>query len=121
MAMMMKNVKAYAKIEKEDPNEMIHRRAQFLIHKILQQADTETLRQQHRRSILVKTSSFRVVGIRKKIGKKLRQLRKLRKSCGMANKHGDLMPRFLNSLRRYFLCSSPRSVSDLPPLFAIHV
>ncbi|CAH2078327.1 unnamed protein product [Thlaspi arvense] len=115
---MKKNPNEYTKIEKEDPNEMIHRRAQFLIHKILQRADTETLRQQRKRSMLIKTSSFRVVGIRMKIGKKLR---KLRKSCVMANKHGDLLPCFLKSLRRYFFCSSPRNVSDLPPLFALRV
>lgn len=108
----------YAMLEKEDPSEMIHRRAQFLIQKILQRADTETLRRQQKRSILIRTSSFRVVGMRVKIGKKLR---KLRKSCVVANKYSDLMPRFLKSLRRYFLCSSSRNVSDLPPLFAIHV
>ncbi|EOA18828.1 hypothetical protein CARUB_v10007442mg [Capsella rubella] len=117
---MMKSQNQYTKIEKEDIHEIIHRRAQFLIHKILQRADTETLRQQQKRnSTIVKTSAFRVVGIRMKIGKKLR---KLRRSCAMANKHGDLMPRFLKSLRRYFFCSSPpRNVSDLPPLFALHV
>ena len=115
---MMKMPNEYAKLEKEDPSEMIHRRAQFLIQKILQRADTETLRRQQKRSILIRTSSFRVVGMRVKIGKKLR---KLRKSCVVANKYSDLMPRFLKSLRRYFLCSSSRNVSDLPPLFAIHV
>lgn len=118
MAVMIKNPNDYAKIEKEDPNEIIHRRAQFLIHKILQRADTETLRQQHKKTSTTKTSSFRVVGIRMKIGKKLR---KLRKSCVMGNKHGDLLPRVVKSLRRYFFCSSSRNVSDLPPLFALHV
>ncbi|CAH8275797.1 unnamed protein product [Arabidopsis lyrata] len=77
MAMIM-NPKQYSKIEKEDPNEIIHKRAQFLIHKILQRADTETLRQRQKRNTMIKTLSFRVVGIRMKIGKKLR---KLRKSC----------------------------------------
>ncbi|XP_010434106.1 PREDICTED: uncharacterized protein LOC104718130 [Camelina sativa] len=116
---MMKNPNQYTKIEKEDPNEIIHRRAQFLIHKILQRADTETLRHVQKRNTTMKTPSFRVVGIRMKIGKKLR---KLRKSCVMANKHGDLMPRLLKSLRRYFFCSSPpRNVSDLQPLFALCV
>ncbi|XP_010448970.1 PREDICTED: uncharacterized protein LOC104731335 [Camelina sativa] len=117
---MMKIPNQYTKVEKEDPNEIIHRRAQFLIHKILERADTETLRhQQKRNTITIKISSFRVVGIRMKIGKKLR---KLRKSCVMANKHGDLMPRLLKSLRRCFFCSSPpRDVSDLQPLFALHV
>ncbi|KAL1201768.1 hypothetical protein V5N11_006308 [Cardamine amara subsp. amara] len=67
---------------------------------------------------MIKMSSFRVVGIRMKIGKKLR---KLGKSCVMAAKHSDLMPRILKSLRRYFFCSSPRNVSDLPHLFALHV
>ncbi|CAH8345535.1 unnamed protein product [Eruca vesicaria subsp. sativa] len=115
---MMKIPNEYAKLEKEDPSEMIHRRAQFLIQKILKQSDTETLRRQQKRTILIRTSSFRVVGMRKKIGKKLR---KLRRTCVMANRYSDLMPRFFKSLRRYFLCSSSRNVSDLPPLFAIHV
>ncbi|CAH8390885.1 unnamed protein product [Eruca vesicaria subsp. sativa] len=92
---MMKIPNEYAKIEKDDPNEMIHRSAQFLIQKIFQRADTDTLRHQRKRTLLMKTSSFRVVGIRMKIGKKLR---KLRKSCVRANNHGDLMPRFLKSL-----------------------
>ncbi|KAJ0239480.1 Uncharacterized protein HA466_0231100 [Hirschfeldia incana] len=115
---MMKIPNEYAKIEKEDPSEMVHRRAQFLIEKILRRADSETLRRQQKRSILIRTTSFRVVGMRMKIGKKLR---KLRKSCVIVNKYSDLMPRFVKSLRRYFLCSSSRNVSDLPPLFAIHV
>ncbi|KAG7546637.1 hypothetical protein ISN44_As12g019730, partial [Arabidopsis suecica] len=79
MAMMM-NPNQYKKIDKEDTNEIIHRRAQFLIHKILQRADRETLRQQQKRTTTIKTLSFRVAGIRMKIGKKLR---KLRKSCVM--------------------------------------
>ncbi|CAD5328664.1 hypothetical protein ISN44_As04g022470 [Arabidopsis suecica] len=115
---MMKNPNQYTKIEKEDLNEIIHRRAQFLIHKILQRADIETLRQQQKRNTTIKLLSFRVVGIRMKIGKKLR---KLRKSCVMVDKNGDLIPRVLKSLRRYFFCSSPRNDSNLPPLFALHV
>ncbi|CAA0396066.1 unnamed protein product [Arabidopsis thaliana] len=115
---MMKNPNQYSKIEKEDLNEIIHRRAQFLIHKILQRADIETLRQQQKRNTTIKLLSFRVVGIRMKIGKKLR---KLRKSCVMVDKNGDLIPRVLKSLRRYFFCSSSRNDSNLPPLFALHV
>lgn len=116
---MMKIPNEYTKIEKEDPNEMIHRRAQLLIHKILQRSDTEISRQKQKRTTTVKRPSFRVVGIRMKIGKKLR---KLRKSCVMPEKqHGALMRRVLKSLKRYFLCSSSRNVSDLPPLFALGV
>ncbi|VVB12145.1 unnamed protein product [Arabis nemorensis] len=117
--MMMKNPNKYSKIEKEYPNEMVHRRAQFLIHKILQRADTESLRQQQKRTTTIKMSSFKVVGIKMKIGKKLR---KLRKSCVMANKHGDdLLLRVVKSLKRYFFCSSSQNVSDVPPRFTLHV
>ncbi|CAA7048572.1 unnamed protein product [Microthlaspi erraticum] len=115
---MMKIPNEYTKIAKEDPTEIIHRRAQLLIHKILQRSDPDISRQKQKRTSTVKTPLFRVVGIRMKIGKKLR---KLRKGCVMADKqHGDLVQRVLKSLKRYFLCSSSRNVSDLP-LFALHV
>ncbi|KAI5656801.1 hypothetical protein M9H77_25594 [Catharanthus roseus] len=57
----------YLKMEMEDPEELKHRRAQFLIYKALQQADSI-----RRPSWLkVKTNKFKV-----KIGKRLKRLRK---------------------------------------------
>ncbi|RID70741.1 hypothetical protein BRARA_C02737 [Brassica rapa] len=61
------NPYVYTKMEKEDPQELIHRRAQFIIQKVLERADNRT-RQQHQR----KRSSgpliiIRVAGIRMRI------------------------------------------------------
>ncbi|KAJ9128993.1 hypothetical protein P3X46_034247 [Hevea brasiliensis] len=57
----------YSKLDKEDPEEMIHRRAQFLIYKALQQADS-----------IGKPSFLRIrlCRLKVKIGKKLKKLRK---------------------------------------------
>ncbi|XP_056861978.1 uncharacterized protein LOC108844865 [Raphanus sativus] len=107
----------YTKIEKEDPQELIHRRAQFLIHKVLERADNKT-RQQHQR----KRSSgpliiIRVAGIRMRIGKKLRKLRK-NNSCVCKN----LVSRLIKSVKRFLSSSSSsRTISDLPPLFSLQV
>ncbi|CAF1702547.1 hypothetical protein Bca4012_003250 [Brassica carinata] len=111
------NPYVYTKMEKEDPQELIHRRAQFLIQKVLERADNRT-RQQHQR----KRSSgpliiIRVTGIRMRIGKKLRKLRK-NNSCLCKN----LISRFIKSFKRFLSSSSSsRTISDLPPLFSLQV
>ncbi|XP_010455775.1 PREDICTED: uncharacterized protein LOC104737325 [Camelina sativa] len=122
MALMVKNRPyEYTKMENEDPQELIHRRAQFLIQKVLERADNKTRQQQQRRRSSGPLIMIRVVGIRMRIGKKLRKLRK-NNSCVCNN----LISRFLKSFKR-FLCSSSssssssRTISDLPPLFSIQV
>ncbi|KAJ7967682.1 Rhodanese-like domain-containing protein [Quillaja saponaria] len=58
---------AYSKMDMEDPEEKIHRRAQFLIYKVLEQADSR-----RKPSFLgIKVSKLKV-----KIGKRLKRLRK---------------------------------------------
>ncbi|KAJ6397103.1 hypothetical protein OIU77_022027 [Salix suchowensis] len=58
----------YLKLDKEDPEEVMHRRAQFLIYKALQQADSPRRRPSFLR---VRLRSLKI-----KIGKKLKKLRK---------------------------------------------
>lgn len=121
MALMVKNSPyEYTKMEKEDPQELIHRRAQFLIQKVLERADSKTRQHQQRRRSSGPLIMIRVVGIRMRIGKKLRKLRKTN-TCICNN----LITRFLKSFKR-FLCSSSsssssRTISDLPPLFSLQV
>nr|AFK36763.1 unknown [Lotus japonicus] len=58
---------SYAKMDKEDPIELIHRRAQFLIHKLLEKADFR-----RKPSCL----RIRIFKLKVKIGNRLRRLRK---------------------------------------------
>ncbi|KAJ9136334.1 hypothetical protein P3X46_033425 [Hevea brasiliensis] len=57
----------YSKLDKEDPEDIIHRRAQFLIYKALQHADSR-----RKPSFL----RIRLCRLKVKIGKKLKKLRK---------------------------------------------
>ncbi|XVF26027.1 hypothetical protein REPUB_Repub13aG0264700 [Reevesia pubescens] len=57
----------YSKVDKEDPEEIIHRRAQFLIYKVLEQADTR------RKSSFLR---IRLCRLKVKIGRRLKKLRK---------------------------------------------
>ena len=113
MALMVKNSPyEYTKMEKEDPQE--------LIQKVLERADSKTRQHQQRRRSSGPLIMIRVVGIRMRIGKKLRKLRKTN-TCICNN----LITRFLKSFKR-FLCSSSsssssRTISDLPPLFSLQV
>ncbi|KAK2447816.1 hypothetical protein QL285_007142 [Trifolium repens] len=58
---------SYSKMDKEDPQELIHRRAQFLIYKVLEQANSR------RKSSCLR---IRISKLKVKIGNKLRRLRK---------------------------------------------
>ncbi|PIM98958.1 hypothetical protein CDL12_28550 [Handroanthus impetiginosus] len=58
---------SYTKIQFEDPDEIQHRRAQFLIYKVLQKADTRS------RPSWLRVKVFK---LKIKIGKKLKKLRK---------------------------------------------
>lgn len=58
---------SYAKLNKEDPEEMQHLKASFLIHKMLEEAEA-----QQRRS---NSARLRVFRVKRKIGVRLRRLR----------------------------------------------
>ncbi|XP_077242189.1 uncharacterized protein LOC143882609 [Tasmannia lanceolata] len=58
---------SYTKIEDEDPDELNHRRAQFLINKILEKADSR--RKQPRLRV-------RICKLKIKIGKRIKKLRR---------------------------------------------
>ncbi|GMI91475.1 hypothetical protein like AT1G11655 [Hibiscus trionum] len=57
----------YSKVDKEDPEELIHRRAQFLIYKVMEQADCR------RKPSFVR---IRLCRLKVKIGRRLKKLRK---------------------------------------------
>ncbi|KAL8103962.1 hypothetical protein AgCh_028253 [Apium graveolens] len=58
----------YSKMEMEDPEELQHRRARFLIHKVLQQAATKTRKPSYLR--------VRIRRLKIKIGKTMKNLNK---------------------------------------------
>ena len=58
---------AYSKVDKEDPEEIIHQRAQFLINKVLEQADSR------RKSSFLR---IRLCRLKVKIGRRLKKIRK---------------------------------------------
>lgn len=62
---------AYTKLELEDPEEIKHRRAQFLIYKVLQQAADSSPRRRKRSWLRLRMFSLKV-----RIGKRLKKLRK---------------------------------------------
>ncbi|PSR98423.1 Rhodanese-like domain-containing protein [Actinidia chinensis var. chinensis] len=70
---------AYSKMAKEDPEEVKHRKAQFLIYKVLEKADSQT-----RPSCL----GVRVSTLRIKVGKRLKRLRKSMLLIMFAAKNG---------------------------------
>ncbi|KAI3440142.1 uncharacterized protein J3R85_003749 [Psidium guajava] len=61
---------AYSKMEKEDPEEVSHRRAQFLIYKALETADGES--RTRRPSFL----RIRFCRLKMRVGKRLKKMRK---------------------------------------------
>ncbi|KAE8670594.1 Detected protein of confused Function [Hibiscus syriacus] len=63
----LKSSYSYSKVNKEDPDEIIHRRAQFLINKVLEQADSR------RKPSFIR---IRLSRLKLKIGRKLKKLRK---------------------------------------------
>ncbi|KAK1375140.1 hypothetical protein POM88_031333 [Heracleum sosnowskyi] len=75
---------AYTKMEMEDPEEVKHRRAQFLIYKLLQQAADSSPRRRKRSWLRIRMFRLKV-----KIGKRLKKLRKgLVLSVGAAKASG---------------------------------
>ncbi|KAJ4703141.1 Rhodanese-like domain-containing protein [Melia azedarach] len=67
MTLLRSNQHAYSKIDKEDPEEVRSRRAQFLIYKVLDRVDSR-----RKPSFL----RIRLCRLKVKIGKRLKKLRK---------------------------------------------
>nr|GME10938.1 Rhodanese-like domain-containing protein [Ipomoea batatas] len=106
----------YAKMEAEDPEETSHRRAQFLIYKSLQKADSLT---QRRRSPSSSCLKLRVFRLKIRIGRRLKRLRKsISLTLSAAAKGGVVCRQVslqLKSWRRFLRGSS----AVVPPLLNI--
>lgn len=102
---------SYSKMEKEEPEERIHRRAQFLIYKVLDQVEADYSRR--RQSWL----RLRISKLKVKIGTRLRRFRKKLLSGASAPKSG--FHAHLKAWRR-LLCRATQPITfttTLPPLF----
>ncbi|CAK8531080.1 unnamed protein product [Lathyrus sativus] len=86
---------SYSKMDKEDPEEILHRRAQFLIYKVLEQANAR----RKQSCLRIKISKLKV-----KIGKRLKRLRKRIMSSVVATRvsiHGHVVSH-LKTWKRLF-------------------
>ncbi|KAK3012034.1 hypothetical protein RJ639_011365 [Escallonia herrerae] len=100
---------AYSKLEIEDPEEFKHRRAQFLIYKALQQADSR------RRPSWLRV---RICKLKVKIGKRMKKLRTtvfLAMSAAKGGVHKQVVGQ-LKTLRRLFQIRE--ALVTLPPMFS---
>ncbi|XVE51124.1 hypothetical protein DITRI_Ditri02bG0013600 [Diplodiscus trichospermus] len=79
MAVLIRRSCGYSKVDKEDPEEITHRRAQFLIYKVLEQANTR-----RKPSFL----RIRLCRLKVKIGRRLKKLRKSAVVCISAARIG---------------------------------
>ncbi|KAG6754558.1 hypothetical protein POTOM_040347 [Populus tomentosa] len=98
----------YSKLDKEDPEELMHRRAQFLIYKALQQADSSRRRPSSWR--------IRLRRLKIKIGKKLKKLRK-----GMLLSISAARVRVYRKVTRHWkrLFGNGEAIARLPPMLAL--
>ncbi|KAI4298674.1 hypothetical protein L6164_032206 [Bauhinia variegata] len=100
---------AYSKMDKEDPEELIHRRAQFLIYKALEKADSR-----RKPSYL----RIRISKLKVKIGNRLRRIKKKvlsGVSSARVGFHGQVMGQ-LKTWKRMF-GRGRQTIISLPPLF----
>ncbi|CAH8313210.1 unnamed protein product [Eruca vesicaria subsp. sativa] len=118
MSLMVKN-NPYenTKMDKADPQELIHRRAEFLIQEVLERAGHKTRQQQQKKRSSGPLIMIRVVGIKMTIGKKL--IRKMKKNN--SSDCSNFISRFLKRFLLTCSSSSSRTISDLPPLFTLQV
>ncbi|XP_011037773.1 PREDICTED: uncharacterized protein LOC105134895 [Populus euphratica] len=98
----------YSKLGKEDPEEVMHRRAQFLIYKALQQADSPRRRPSLR---------LRLCRLKIKIGKKLKKLRK-----GMLLSISVARVRVYEKVKSQWkrLFGDGQAIASLPPMLALN-
>ncbi|KAK4755069.1 hypothetical protein SAY87_008826 [Trapa incisa] len=104
-------IQAYSKIDKEDPEEAMHRRARFLIHKVMEEAD----RMVGSRRITSSSSSrpcflmgMRLSKVKLRIGNRLRGMKRRMLSTISAARGGTL--RQLRACRRLFVARLPRAL-----------
>ncbi|XP_021294516.1 uncharacterized protein LOC110424292 [Herrania umbratica] len=99
---------AYSKVDKEDPEEIIHRRARFLIYKVLEQADSR-----RKPSIL----RIRLCRLKVKIGRRLKKCALVTVSAARAGVYKQAIDQ-LKTWRRLF-SRGGGTISSLPrPLLA---
>ncbi|OMO76765.1 hypothetical protein CCACVL1_15428 [Corchorus capsularis] len=101
---------SYSKIDKEDPEDIIHRRAQFLIYKVMQQADSR------RKPSFMR---IRLCRLKVKIGRRLKKLRKSAFVCISAARVG-VYKQLINQLKtwRRLFSRGDGTIATLPrPLF----
>ncbi|KAK6932319.1 hypothetical protein RJ641_001943 [Dillenia turbinata] len=108
---LLKKPYGYTKMEMEDPEDVMHRRAQFLIYKVLEQADMR------RRP---STLRVRICGLKVKIGKRLKRLRKsMPSSLSMAKLSVYRQARRQLKAWKAILGGGARAtLACLPPLFS---
>ncbi|GLU23296.1 hypothetical protein SLE2022_393160 [Rubroshorea leprosula] len=109
MALCSRRTYAYSRVDNEDPDEKIHRRAQFLIYKVLEQADSR-----RKPSFL----RIRLCRLKVKIGRKL----KLRKSmvvsfCAARVRVHKKILKQLKAWRLLFSRGGTNTATLPPPLF----
>ncbi|XP_028761844.1 uncharacterized protein LOC114720364 [Neltuma alba] len=104
----------YSKVEKEDPEDIKHRRAQFLIYKVMEKADHGYYYSRRRKPKSSSSSSWslriRISKLKVKIGKRLRRFKKRIQSTVSSAKsgfHGHLMAHL----------KTVKNIISLPPLF----
>ncbi|XP_077242190.1 uncharacterized protein LOC143882610 [Tasmannia lanceolata] len=99
---------SYSNIEDEDPEERLHRRAQFLIARVLEQADSR------RRQPSIRVRIFRLTV---KIGRRLRRLRKSIKFTVSVAKVGVWRPVMGQMKLWKWALRGREAMVSLPPLF----
>ncbi|CAN7020139.1 unnamed protein product, partial [Brassica rapa subsp. trilocularis] len=105
----------YSKIDKEDPEEVYHRRAKFLIYKTLQKADVVSRRSSHPSSFL----RMKLLRLKAKIGK---SLTKLRRNIESAVRFGGIQKHSQSSMRALKKMFHGGATNGLPrPIFALEV
>ncbi|KAL0694391.1 hypothetical protein Bca4012_061571 [Brassica carinata] len=105
----------YSKLNKEDPEEVFHRRAKFLIYKTLQEADVVARRSTHPSSFL----RMKLLRLKVKIGK---SLAKLRRSVVTAVRFGGIQKHSQSSVRALKKMFHGGATNGLPrPIFALEV
>ncbi|VVA91010.1 unnamed protein product [Arabis nemorensis] len=105
----------YSKIHKDDPEEVFHRRAKFLIYKTLQEVDLISRRSSPPSSFL----RMKLFRLKAKIGK---SLTKLRKSVVSAVRFGGIRKHSLSGVRALKKLFHSGATTGLPrPIFALEV
>ncbi|KAL1188666.1 hypothetical protein V5N11_022908 [Cardamine amara subsp. amara] len=105
----------YSKMNKEDPEEIFHRRAKFLIYKTLQEADLISRRDPPLSSFL----RLKLLRLKDKIGKRLA---KLRHSVVSAVRFGGIRKHSHGGVRALKKLFHGGSTTGLPrPIFTLEV